>query len=639
MIQQSKIEEIINAASIDQVIGDYIRLKKRGANLLGLCPFHSEKTPSFTVSLSKGIYKCFGCGKAGNVINFIMDHDSLGYIPALKFLAEKFNIEWPQQDFVNSDEAKLQQNERESLQILNHWANTYFQNNLFEVEEGKNIGLSYFEERNFGHDIIKKFQLGFALDSWNAFYDEARKNQFNEDILFSSGLIKKSEDGKIYDAYRGRVIFPVHNINGKVIAFAGRFLKQDTKSPKYVNSPETLLYYKSNELYGLHFAKNAIRQNDFTYLVEGYTDVISMHQAGVENVVASSGTSLTEGQIKLIKRFTENVTVLYDGDAAGIKASIRGIDMLLENGLNVKVLLFPDGEDPDSYSNKVGFEAFNDYLKTKAQDFIFFKSSLMLADAGKDPIKKAELTKDIVGSISKIPDAIKRAVYIKECSVLMRVDENILIAELNKLRKQFIIQTEKDQAFQATNESSLKEDLSEIYEQQSFDTQERDLIRLLLHYANKPIDGFMNAAHYLLDEINKDEIEISHPIVDEILSTFKVAIEEKTIPEQSHFTQHSNPLVSALAADVLSVKHEVSPVWEKRYDMQMDEPGSNYKSDIDSALLHLKIRHIDKLLSENQKELGKDLDDENLLLHQHLHIHLLQRRTQLTIKIGTVIVR
>ncbi len=364
MIPQAKIDEIIYAANIEQVIGDYVRLKRRGSNLTGLCPFHTEKSPSFSVSPAKGIFKCFGCGKAGNVVNFIMEHDSLGYVPALKFLAEKFNLEWPQQEYVNVDEEKKQRDEKESLQILNNWANDYFQDILLNNEIGQAIGLSYFENRGFRNDTIKKFNLGYSLDSWSAFFDKAIANQFSEDLLFSSGLVKHKEDGKKFDAYRGRVIFPIHNLNGKVIAFAGRYLKKEPNSPKYVNSPETLLYHKSNELYGLYYGKNEIRKQDAVYLVEGYTDVISMHQSGVENVVASSGTSLTEGQIRLIKRFTENVTVLFDGDAAGIKASIRGIDMLLEQGLNVRVLTFPDGDDPDSYSQKVGSDAFKNYLET-----------------------------------------------------------------------------------------------------------------------------------------------------------------------------------------------------------------------------------------------------------------------------------
>jgi DNA primase len=357
MIPRHKIDEILDAAHIEDVVGSYITLKKRGSSLQGLCPFHNEKTPSFNVSPSKGIYKCFGCGKAGNSLNFVMDYEHLDFMGALKLLADRYNIELPKQEISLEEitEEKRKQQEKESLQVLNNYALEYFEKILQEDEEGRLIGLSYFEERGFRPEIISKFKLGFAKEAWDHFYQEAIKNGFSEEMLLKSGLVKKSDQGKLYDAYRSRVIFSIHGLNGKPIAFAGRILKaKDEKSPKYVNSPETDLYHKSNELYGLFFARQTISKQDFVYLVEGYTDVISLHQAGIENVVASSGTSLTENQIKLIKRFTQNVTVLYDGDAAGIKASLRGIDMLLEAGLNVRIVLFPDGEDPDSYCKKLG---------------------------------------------------------------------------------------------------------------------------------------------------------------------------------------------------------------------------------------------------------------------------------------------
>ncbi|MES2654167.1 MAG: DNA primase [Bacteroidota bacterium] len=645
MIPQNKIDEIINAANIEQVIGDYVRLKRKGANLSGLCPFHNEKSPSFSVSPAKGIYKCFGCGKAGNVVNFIMEHDSLGYIPALKFLADKFNIEWPQQEFVNVDEEKKQRDEKESLQILNNWANEYFQKILWENETGQAIGLSYFEERGFRHDIIKKFNLGFSLDSWQALYDDAIANQFKEELLFSSGLVKHREDGKKYDAYRGRVIFPIHNINGKVIAFAGRYLKKEPNSPKYVNSPETLLYHKSNELYGLNYAKNVIRQQDSVYLVEGYTDVISMHQSGVENVVASSGTSLTEGQIRLIKRFTENVTVLFDGDAAGIKASIRGIDMLLEQGLNVRVLTFPDGDDPDSYSQKVGSDEFKVYLETKRQDFIVFKVNLLLSAAGNDPIQKASVTRDIVESISKIPDSIKRSVFVSECSRLLQVDEQVLIVELNKLRKQFL--SDKDRQYiselpeQSTNnESSYQNDLQETLDDATiFDSQEQDLIRILVNYADRTLEDNKTAAAYLLEELVTKEIAIEHPIVKLILEETYLALQQGEVVSGSYFTNHQNPLITALTASVISKEYVISPNWEKKAEVNMSLFFKNIKQDIDTAILHLHIKYIDRLMKQNMKVLESIGNEEEEQLHQHLHMDLMKQRTELTKKIGAVIVK
>lgn len=626
---------------MEQVIGDYVRLKKRGVNLLGLCPFHTEKTPSFTVSPAKGIYKCFGCGKAGNVVNFIMEHDSMNYVQALKFLAGKFNIEWPENTYEDSEEGRLEQSQRESLQILNDWAAAYFENLLWHDEEGENIGLSYFDERGFSEEIIKKFRLGYSKEAWSALDSEAQKNQFSAELLVAAGLVKQHEDGKRYDAYRGRVMFPIAGINGKIIAFAGRHLKKDEKSPKYVNSPETVLYHKSNELYGLFLAKNAIRLHDSVYLVEGYTDVISMHQAGIENVVASSGTSLTEGQIKLIKRFTENVTVLYDGDAAGIKASIRGIDMLLEQGLNVRICLFPDNEDPDSYATKNGAAALRDFLDHHKKDFIFFKSELLLKDAQNDPIKRAQVTKDIVASVSKIPDAIKRAVYIRECAALMKVDENLLLTEMGKARRAFIMDREREFISEVPQqnpewEEEIREKLDELVHY-----QEKDIVRLLLSYAAFPVDSFANAAHYILEEIRNPEFEIlfEHQQVSDVIEIYRKALETGILPEQSFFTFHPNPLLSAMAADVLSEKHEVSPVWEKRYDVVLDKPSEIYKRDIDSALLRLRLKNIDRLLKENQKDIQQEQDEKNLLIHQSVHQELLEKRKLLTEKIGTVIVK
>lgn len=649
MIPQAKIDEIIYAANIEQVIGDYVRLKRRGSNLTGLCPFHAEKSPSFSVSPAKGIFKCFGCGKAGNVVNFIMEHDSLGYIPALKFLAEKFNVEWPQQEYVNVDEEKKQRDEKESLQILNNWANDYFQDILLNNEIGQAIGLSYFENRGFRNDTIKKFNLGYSLDSWSAFFDKAVANQFSEELLFSSGLVKHKEDGKKFDAYRGRVIFPIHNLNGKVIAFAGRYLKKEPNSPKYVNSPETLLYHKSNELYGLYFGKNEIRKQDAVYLVEGYTDVISMHQSGVENVVASSGTSLTEGQIRLIKRFTENVTVLFDGDAAGIKASIRGIDMLLEQGLNVRVLTFPDGDDPDSYSQKVGSDAFKNYLETQRQDFIAFKVNLLLADAGNDPIKKAELTKSLAESLSKIPDNTKRSEYVSKSSRILGIDEGGFITLVNNLRFQFLNEFEKrvidntsinEVESKTPNSDDNKSFLESLIK---FDDQERDLIRLIINFADKKIDETETesetAASYLLKQLLEKEIEIDHPIVTLILEESYTVLQSGNTLDGKFFINHQNPLITALAADLLAKEYILSPLWEKKASVNLESFFKDIKGDIDSAILHLHIKYINKLIVKNQQLLTPNLSETDFEIHQHIHMDLIKQRNLLTKKIGTVIVK
>jgi DNA primase len=645
MIPRTKIDEIVDAARVEEVVGEYVNLKKRGVNLTGLCPFHQEKSPSFSVSPIKGIYKCFGCGKAGNSVNFIMDIEQLNYIDALKHLAEKYRIEWPQKE-VSPDqliEEKLRTNERESLQIVNNFAERYFADLLFNDEEGRTVGLSYFDERGFRPETIEKFKLGYAKESWDHLTNAAKEGGYNLDLLKLSGLIKENDQGRVYDAYRNRVIFPIHSISGKPIAFAGRYLVKDPKSPKYVNSPETPLYHKSNELYGLFFAKQAISKNSLVYLVEGYTDVISLHQAGIENVVASSGTSLTEGQIKLIKRFTDNVCVLYDGDAAGIKASLRGTDMLLEAGLNVKIVLFPNGEDPDSYCRRVGPMAFSAFLEENKQDFILFKTNLLLNDAGNDPVKRAELIKDIVSTISKIPDAFKRSTFLRETSILLKVDEQLLISEANKLIR---INTQRQSPFvdlepmqTLSEQEMLIESVQDLHQQ---DVQEKDLIRVLLSYGDKPYnEDYASVALFILHEITNDEIEVQQPIVASILNEVHNQITNEVL-SLNYFLRHEDPLVTAFVADTMSKDFEVSPNWQKKYDVFIDPVGYNFKEDVESALLRLKIKHVEKLMKHNQEELEKfelAKDNEQVEIHVQVHMHLTKKRHELTRKIETTITR
>lgn len=644
MIPQQKIEEIINAASVEDVVGEVVHLKKRGVNLLGLCPFHNEKTPSFTVSPAKGIYKCFGCGKAGNAVNFLMEHDGLGYIEALRNLAEKYNIEWPKQENVNIDEERKLKSEKESLQILNNYALNYFENLLWNNEEGQDIGYAYFIERGFRDDIIKKFKLGYSLNQWDNLFTAAINMQFNETLILKSGLVKENESGKKYDAYRGRVIFPIHNINGKVIAFAGRQLVKDTKSPKYVNSPETVLYYKSNELYGLYYAKNAIRQKDFCYLVEGYTDVITLHQAGIENVVASSGTSLTDGQIKLIKRQTDNVTVLYDGDAAGIKASMRGIDMLLEHGLNVKVVLFPDGEDPDSYCKKVGSAIFEDYLIKNSRDFILFKVQLLLNDSDNDPVKKATVSRDIVESISVIPDGLKRTAFIKECAILLKMPEQLLITELNKTRKNHLSAKEKEwiaNSPEAGAPVNYEDDIKLLIDDYSQKNQEIQLIKLLILYGDKPIEGFESAAHYILNQIADDEIDFETETSNLILQEVKNLLHQGLVVNTAYFVNHANPLISGMAAGIIASPYTYSEMWEKRFDILLTLPDENYLKEINSSLLHLKLRNTNKLLKHVLKEIETSQlqnNDEMIRINQYMHIELKQKSSSIAHQIGAVVI-
>jgi DNA primase len=640
MIPRSKIDEIVEAAHIEDVIGGYISLKKRGSSMQGLCPFHNEKTPSFNVSPSKGIYKCFGCGKAGNAVNFIMEYEHLEYIPALQFLAEKYRIEWPEREISSEELAAEKQlkGERESLHIINNFAEQFFANTLLNDEEGQTIGLSYFEERGFRPETIEKFKLGYSKESWDHFTQTAIEQGFNIELLKKSGLVKQSEQGKQYDAYRGRVMFTIHSLSGKPIAFAGRFLKNDPKSPKYVNSPETELYHKSNELYGLYFARTAISKAGFVYLVEGYTDVISMHQSGVENVVASSGTSLTENQIKLIKRFTDDVCVLYDGDAAGIKASLRGIDMLLEGGLNVKTVLFPDGEDPDSYCKKQGPVAFQSFLDDNKKDFILFKTSLLAEDAGNDPIKKAQLIREIVASISKIPDAFKRMGFIKETGRILQVDEQLLITESNRLLRNKLSAEAKTDIPKPETEIGYEEDLRVLIDVQHHDYQEKDIVRVLLQYANLPFEGYKNVTHYILHELSEDEVEIENATILEIMHHFEKQVANETIDIQG-LVQHENTKVSNMIADILSQNMEISPNWTKKFDILIDEPGSNFIVDIEAAIARLKLKHVEKMISHNQNEFNKIGNDLELEAVIKVHQHLLEMRSKLTEKYGTVILK
>lgn len=434
MIDQATIDRILDAAQIVDVVSEFVTLKKAGVNYKGLCPFHNEKTPSFVVSPSKGLCKCFSCGKGGNAVHFIMEHEQLNYYEALKWLANKYHIEVKEREL--SPEEKQVQNDRESMFVVNEFARDYFQNLLYNHVDGQSIGLAYFRQRGFRDDIIRKFQLGYSLAERDALAKEAKRKGYKEEFLEKTGLCyRRDNDGELRDRFWGRVMFPVHTLSGKVIAFGGRVLKTDGKVAKYVNSPESEIYHKSNELYGIYFAKQAIVRDDRCFLVEGYTDVISMHQAGIENVVASSGTSLTQGQIRLIHRFTNNITVLYDGDGAGIKASIRGIDMLLEEGMNIKVVLLPDGEDPDSFARKHHAADYKKYIDTHEVDFIRFKTGLLMEDVGNDPIKRAGLITDIVRSIAVIPENIVRSVYIRECSQLLQVEEKLLVQEVNKLMR------------------------------------------------------------------------------------------------------------------------------------------------------------------------------------------------------------
>lgn len=580
-IDQDTVQQIIQAADIVEVVGDYVSLKKRGANMIACCPFHNEKTPSFSVSPTKGIYKCFGCGKAGDSVRFVMDIEGIGYPEALKHLAKKYGIEVSEKE-VTSEEQQTQ-NEKESLYIALDFANKYYQNQLWKTPEGESIGQSYFKERGFNHQTIHKFDLGYSPDGWDTFTKQALKSGFTLDILEKAGLTIVREGKDPIDRFRGRVIFPIHNISGKAIAFGARILKKDPNSPKYLNSPETAVYHKSFIVYGIAQAKNPIRQEENCYLVEGYTDVVSLNQAGIDNVVASSGTSLTKEQIQLIRRFTDNITVLYDGDAAGIKASLRGIDIILEEGLNVKAVVFPDGDDPDSFVQKVGSQAFKDYVKNTQKDFIRFKTEISLKDVGNDPIRRAELIKDLVETISKIPDSIKRSVFYKEVASLLSIDEHILITEGNKIFQKKAQESEKERQRQQRVQpvtdvnTSLEEsappsfeELAEVVpekERSSLSYHEEECARLLVCYGNNVLERNVidnidfTLTDYIFNEIK--DIQFENQTYQKILSICREFHQRGEIPQTLHFTSHQDIEIQQQAINWLSSPHHLSENWLK----------------------------------------------------------------------------
>lgn len=632
MIPKDTIDKIVETARIEEVVGDFITLKKRGANLLGLCPFHGEKTPSFTVSPAKGIYKCFGCGKAGNSVNFIMDLEKLTYPEALKYLAKKYQIEVVEKEI--SPEERAIQNEKESLYIVTSYAQKYFSDLLLNDDLGRSVGLGYFKERGFTDQIIDKFQLGYSSEERRRFSDTAVKNGYKPEYLVKTGLSILSNNHKegtpitgadIFDRYTGRVIFPIHNLTGRVIGFGGRILTSDKKVAKYINSPQTDIYDKSKVLYGLYQAKKTIVEKDNCYLVEGYTDVLAMHQAGIENVVASSGTSLTVEQIKLIHRFTKNITILYDGDFAGIKASFRGIDLILEEGMNVRVLLFPDGDDPDSYSKKVTTEAFHEFIRHNSKDFISFKTSLLFEDAKSDPIKRSDLIKDIVGSISVIPDAITRSVYVKECSRIMDISEQILQQEINKLlRKQQgrTFQSQQQPREQPDNippedftEPGHEEVLEEAALETASDSKEIELLRLMMQYGNVLVEVEaedeekehhrfeLSVCEYIMYELWRDNIQFRNPIYQMVYDEFQHQMAEEKLPDAKYFLHHPNPAISKVAVEISSNDETLSSKWN-HFGVYIIPELYQLKKAVQHAIFSLKEIRVDSLIQE-QRELQK----------------------------------
>jgi DNA primase len=657
LIPKDTIDKIVDAARVEDVIGEFITLKKRGANYLGLCPFHGEKTPSFTVSPAKGIYKCFGCGKAGTSVNFVMDHEQLSYPEALKWLAKKYGIEIVEREI--SPEEKALQNEKESLYIVMQYAQRYFSDNLHNSDLGRSVGLGYFVERGFRPDIITKFGLGYSLDEKKALSTTAVKNGYKPEYLVKTGLSILSNqhvegtpitEKDIFDRYSSRVMFPIHDVGGRVIGFGGRILGSDKKLAKYINSPQTEIYDKSKVLYGLWFAKKAIQEKDNVYLVEGYTDVISMHQSGIENVVASSGTSLTVEQIKAIHRFTNNITVLYDGDSAGEKASIRAIDLLLEEGMNVKVLMFPDNDDPDSFSKKVTAEEFKTYIENNTQDFLAYKTQKLVSETKHDPIRKATVIKDVVQSISLIPDAIIRSVYVKECALIMEMDEGVLQTEVNKLRRK--INSKQEQ------KTEIQEVFSEevpFVEEEKINTalvtesEEKELLRLILNYGNVILEVDaedeekndhlfeLTVCEYILFELMRDNVSFQNPIYQMVLDEYIHQLQNNELPSFNYFINHTNPAVSTFAVELFSQTPELSEKWNT-FGVIVEKEIHNLKRSVQHTIYSIKEKRLNQIIAEKQELLKTSPSEESENILKEI-VHLTKMKINVNKLLGRIVVK
>ena len=611
MISKATIQRITEEVRVEDVVGEFVNLKKRGANLLGLCPFHNEKTPSFNVNPARNIYKCFGCGKAGGPINFLMDYQQLSYPDALKYLAKRYNIEIEEDQVSEEDkrEELEKHNLTESILIANSFAQKYFTDYMLNNENGR-IGLAYFKERGFNKQTIEKFQLGFAPDGGDSLTKEALKAGYQLDILKKAGLTSPKENSQ-YDFFRNRVMFPIHNLTGKVVGFGGRIMVKDEKAPKYVNTPESEVYQKSKILYGAYFAKNEIRKKDECLLVEGYTDVISLSQAGIENAVASSGTALTIEQIRLIKRMTPNITMLYDGDAAGIKAALRGTDLILEEGMNVRIVVLPDAEDPDSYVRKVGADALQKFVRENRKDLILFKTMLFAAEAKNDPIKKAELIRDIIESIGKIPDPIHRSVYVKECSQLFDMSEQLLITEVNKLRRK---KSQDKSAPQVEDQPREESDIANAAHKEQLQQQpsstavvlEKEVTRLLLDFGSWKVamdEGDVTVTAYILEEL--EGVELETPEYKYVVDYIRREFAEGNVYDDKFYLGHDDERIAKTAIELLTSPYSTSDNWWNRYKIVVPEKKTTFIKDIQSTVTRLKqfisqreLKKVDQLIKE-----------------------------------------
>ena len=645
MISQNTIQQIQGRIDIIDIIGSFIKLKKRGTSYLGLCPFHNEKTPSFTVSAAKEIYKCFGCGRSGNSIGFLMEHEKYSYVEALRWLAQKYNVEIEETE--TTPEQKLQQLSADSLFIINSFAQKFFSDYLFNNEDGQDIGLSYLKQRGFREDIIKKFQIGFNPEARDSFAQAAINAQYNLDLLQKSGLVAIRDERPV-DNYRGRIIFPIHNQSGKVLGFGARILKTNDRAPKYINTPENEIYVKSKVLYGSYFARMAIDKADECLLVEGYTDVVSLHQAGIENVVASGGTSLTPDQLRLVKKYTNNLTIIYDGDSAGIKAALRGLDLALEESLNVKLVLIPDNEDPDSYVNKVGAPAFTQFVAENKKDFILFQLGVMLQDAGTDSNKKSAVVNQVAETISKInkaEDFTKQQDYIKQCAEILKIEEAGLHALVNKFVREKVNKEENRASRESVNQVNTEgnqnfevdeEVVSLLYKDEP---HERAMVRSLLEFGLKSWNDEQRVADHVFSEIAENQLEelIDNKNLITLIKTYKAWYDEGLEPTAKNFTYHEDNIIRQLAMQVMDYDYEISQNWKDVYEGKIDTREDLYKEEVFSTVNYLKLRKIKRLMDENQRDLEKTKDPEEQLVLLQIHQHLKQMEIELAKNIGTVI--
>ncbi len=615
-------------------------------NYLGLCPFHNEKSPSFTVSSAKEIYKCFGCGRSGNTISFLMEHEKYSYVEALRWLAAKYNVTIEETNV--SPEAIIHHQVSDSLYVINSFAQKFFAEKLFDTDAGNDIAMSYLKQRGFREEVIKKFQLGYCTEERNDFAKAAIKNQFNQEYLVKSGLVVLRNE-ELLDNYRGRIIFPVHNNTGKIIGFGARIIKSNDRAPKYINTPENEVYSKSKILYGTWFARQAIDKNDECLLVEGYTDVISLHQSGIENVVASGGTSLTMDQLKLVRKYTNNLTIIYDGDSAGIKAALRGLDMALEEGLNVKLVLIPDKEDPDSYVNKLGAAAFRDFIAANKKDFILFQVEVALKDAGNDTSKKAGVVNQIAETISKInkaEDFTKQQDYIRQCSQLMKIEENGLNALVNKfIRERIVKQEGKQQQYEMMppqtfennqpSESANNESLNLVMKDEM---QERAVVRALLEFGLKEWEDNKKVADYFFEELSDEDVFDNVELV-RIIDIYKTWYDEGIEPTTRNFLYHEDQQLSKLVNSLVEFNYELSTKWKEAYEMPVSTREENYKEEVVSCFNYLKLKKIKWLIDQNQKDLEKNHTSEEQLMLIQTHQHLKKIEREILQKVGTVIIK